>query len=132
MTTRELKRRAVEFVKEFERPDAAKIAALITDDFEYELMTRMPGVHTRFNRDEALSDFVGMLNRMAPNGMTFAVGKVICDGEDVVVEAESKAILVNNRPYNNRYLFHLEFRGDKVARMREYCDTNHIREAFMA
>jgi ketosteroid isomerase-like protein len=131
VTTESQKQRAMEFLKEFERPDPARLAAFITEDFEYELMARMPGVKTHFNREEAMRDFVGMLKVIVPNGFNFGYGVAISDGPHVVVEAESRTTTSSGRPYNNRYLFFFRFDGDKIARMREYCDTNHVREVFM-
>jgi ketosteroid isomerase-like protein len=132
MTTEEQKLRAVQFLKEFERPEPDRIATMITDDFEYELMARMPGVQTRFNREETLRDFVGMLKMTVPGGFNFAIGLTISVGPNVVVEAESHTATASGNPYDNRYLFHFQFSGDKISRMREYCDTNHVREVFMS
>jgi ketosteroid isomerase-like protein len=132
MTADEQRRRAVAFLNEFERPDPARIAALITDDFEYELMARMPGVPTRFSREQTLRDFVGMLKAMVPTGFNFRIDAVICDGPHAAIQAQSQTVTANGRPYNNRYLFYMRFEGDRVARMSEYCDTNHVREVFMS
>jgi ketosteroid isomerase-like protein len=132
MTTDEQRRRAEAFLKEFERPNPARIERLITDDFEYELMARMPGVATRFNREQTLRDFVGMLKTMVPTGFNFRIDAIVCEGPHAVIQAESRTVAANGRPYNNRYLFYLRFEGDRVARMSEYCDTNHVREVFMS
>lgn len=132
MNSEQQKQRAIEFLNQLEHPDPDKLAAMMTDNFEYELMARMPGVPTRFNKEETLRDFVGMLKTMATNGFNFRFDTPICEGPDVAVQGESRTVIANGKPYNNRYFFYLRFEGDKIACLREYCDTNHVREVFMS
>jgi uncharacterized protein len=131
MTLEQQKEKAIQLLKEFENPDAARISALISDNFEYELMMHMPGVPTRYNREEAMKNFTVMLKAMAPNGFNFKFGTVISEGPHVAVQVEGDTIAANGRRYHNRYQFYFRFEGDKIAQVREYCDTNHAREVFM-
>jgi ketosteroid isomerase-like protein len=48
------------------------------------------------------------------------------------VQAESNTTAMNGKKYNNRYHFDIRFAGDKIAEVREYCDTNHAREVFFS
>jgi len=132
MTSDEQKHRAVEFLKELEHPDTARLSPMMTEDFVYELMTRIPGVPTRFNKEEMLRDFVGMLKTTVTRGFNFRFDTVICEGPHVAVQGESHTTISNGKAYNNRYFFYLRFAGDKIAALREYCDTNHVREVFMS
>jgi ketosteroid isomerase-like protein len=132
MTGDERRRRAVVFLDKFERPDPARIAALITDDFEYELMARMTRVPTRFGREQTPRDLVGMLKAMVPTESNFRLGAVNCDGPHAAIQAQSRTVTANRRPYYNRYMFYMRFEGDRVARMSEYRDTNHVRDVFMS
>ncbi len=132
MTAEQQKQKAIQFLREFENPDAARIGALISNNFDYELVARIPGVQTRFNREEALRNFTGMLKAMAPKGFNFTFGTAISEGPHVAVQAESNTIAANGRAYNNRYHFYFRFDGDKIAQVMEYCDTNHVREVFMS
>lgn len=131
MTPEQQKQKAIEFLKEFEHPDAARLGAMLSDNFEYELIARIPGVQTKFNREEALRNFTTMLKAMAPNGFNFKFGTAISEGPHVAVQLEGDTTAANGRRYNNRYHFYLRFEGDKIAQVREYCDTNHVREVFM-
>ena len=48
------------------------------------------------------------------------------------MQAESDTIVGNGKRYNNRYHFYVLFRGDQIAQVREYNDSNHAREVFAA
>jgi ketosteroid isomerase-like protein len=132
MTPEQQKQTAIQLLKEFENPDPARIGAMIADNFEYELMGKIAGVQTRFNREQALKNFSVMLKAMAPNGFNFKFGTAISEGPNVALQVESDTIVANGKRYNNHYHWYFRFEGDKIAQMREYCDTNHVREVFMS
>jgi uncharacterized protein len=132
MTATEQKETALRFLREFENPDAARLGAMMAGDFTYELMMRTEGAQTRFNREEALRNFVVMLKAMAPSGFNLKFGTVISEGPHVAVQCESNTVAGNGKKYANRYTFYFRFEGDKIAELREYCDTNHVREVFMS
>ena len=54
-----------------------------------------------------------------------------CEGDRVAVEATSHADLENGRGYRNEYHFLFEFRGTKIARVKEYLDTLHAKEILV-
>jgi len=69
---------------------------------------------------------------MMPTGLGLRIDTVICEGDRCAVQAESNTTAMNGKKYNNRYHFDIRFEGDKIAEVREYCDTNHAREVFSA
>lgn len=68
------------------------------------------------------------------DGWSLRPWRVFGDGSSVALEAESHGIRVRKdgttKLYQNRYCFVLELSGDKVARVREYCDTLHAFDVF--
>jgi ketosteroid isomerase-like protein len=54
----------------------------------------------------------------------------VIDGDTAAVEAESYMKLNNGRVYNNLYHFKIRLKGDKIYRVKEYLDTQHLIEAF--
>jgi hypothetical protein len=94
-------------------------------------MTRMEGMPPMKGRD-GIKNLAGTLKTLMPGGMGLKFGTVICEGDHCAVQAESDATAMNGKKYNNRYHFYLRFAGDKIAEVREYCDTNHTREVFFA
>ncbi len=132
MNLEQQKERALAFLKGLEKPDAAAQADLITDDFEFEMMGRLPGVTPVRGKDTFLKSTPPMLKAMFPDGLNMKLVSIIAEGPHVAIQAESDTIAGNGKKYANRYHFYLLFKGDKIAQVREYNDTNHVREVFMS
>ena len=81
---------------------------------------------------EGLRNFVRGLKAMMPSGLGLRIDTVICEGDHCAIQAESNTVAANGKKYNNRYHFDIRFDGDKIAEVREYCDTNHAREVFFS
>ena len=131
MTPAERKELAIEFLSEFADPDPIKLATLVAEDFQWTVMTRMEGMPPMKGR-EGIKNLAGTLKTLMPGGLSMKFGTVICEGDHCAIQAESNTTAMNGKKYNNRYHFYLRFAGDKIAEVREYCDTNHAREVFFA
>ncbi len=53
-------------------------------------------------------------------------------GERVALEAVSRATLLDGRVYNNEYHFLFRLRGSDIVEVKEYSDTYHMYETFVA
>lgn len=131
MTPAERKELALDFLNEFADPDPAKLATMVANDFEWKVMTRMEGFGPIQGR-EGIKNLVGTLKKMMPSGLGLKIHTSICEGDHCAIQAESNTTAANGKKYNNRYHFYIRFAGDKIAEVREYCDTNHAREVFFA
>ena len=131
MTTAEKKELATEFLSEFRDPDPARLATMIANDFEWKVMTRMPGM-PQVKGHEGLRNLVELLKAAMPSGLGLRIDTVICEGDRCAIQAESNTVAANGKKYNNRYHFDIRFDGDKIAEVREYNDTNHAREVFFS
>jgi uncharacterized protein len=129
MTPAEKKELATEFLSEFEDPDPVRLATMVSNDFEWIVMTRMEGMAPTKGH-EGLKNFAKGMKVMMPGGLGLKIYTVICEGNRCAVQAESNTVAANGKKYNNRYHFDIRFDGDKIAEVREYCDTNHAREVF--
>ena len=69
MNLEQQKERALTFLKNFEKPDPKVFADLITDDFEFEMMGRLPGVAPMRGKDAFLKAMPATLKAMFPNGL---------------------------------------------------------------
>ena len=132
MNLEQQKERALTFLRNFEKPEAKDFEDLITDDFEFEMMGRLPGVAPMRGKDAFLKSTPKMLKAMFPNGLNMKVHTVIAEGPQVAIQAESDTTAGNGKKYANRYHFYMRFKGDKIEQVREYNDTNHVREVFMS
>ena len=129
MTLAEKKELATEFLSEFEDPDPARLATMVASDFEWKVMTRMGGMAPAKGH-EGLKNFAKGIKVMMPGGLGLKIYTVICEGNRCAIQAESNTVAANGKKYNNRYHFDIRLDGDKIAEVREYCDTNHAREVF--
>ena len=132
MNLEQQKERALTFLRGLEKPDATSYQDLLADDFEFEMMGRLPGVEPIRGKEAFLKSTPPMLKAMFPNGLNIKLISVIAEGPHVAVQAESDTTAGNGKKYANRYHFYVLFKGDKIAQVREYNDTNHVREVFMS
>jgi uncharacterized protein len=65
------------------------------------------------------------LNRVLAERATIPT-RVIDGGEVVVVQARGRNLTRDGRRYDNDYVFVIHFRGDRIARYEEYCDTELV------
>jgi ketosteroid isomerase-like protein len=126
------KDRALAFLKTLEQPDPATLEGLLEDDFEFEMMGRLPGVEPIRGKATFIKSMPATLKAMFPQGLHMKYHTVIAEGPHVAVQYESEAVAANGKKYANRYHFFIGFEGDKIALVREYNDTNHVREIFMS
>jgi ketosteroid isomerase-like protein len=130
MTIAEEKERALAFLRALEQGRPEAFDDLIRDDFELEIMTRLPGVGGVTQGKPAFKTLVSEISKFFPRGLNFTFGTAIAEDEHVAVQAESNAVAANGRKYANRYHFYFRFIGDKIALAREYNDSNHVREVM--
>ncbi len=124
------KENALAFLRTIEKPDAEAMAGLVTEDFEVEMMGRLPGVEPIRGKSAFVTAMPATLKAIFPNGLNLKIHTVIAEGPHVAIQAESDAVAANGKKYANRYHFYMRFEGDKIAQVREYNDVNHVREVF--
>jgi ketosteroid isomerase-like protein len=132
MNPQEQKDRALTFLKNLEKPDVKVLDGILTDDVEFEMMGRLPGVAPIRGKATLLKGLPATLTQMFPNGLNLKFHTVIAEGPHVAIQAESDTTAANGKKYANRYHFYFRFDGDKIGQVREYNDTNHVREVFMS
>jgi len=132
MNLQEQKDRALTFLKNLEKPDSKTLESLLADGVEFEMMGRLPGVAPIRCKDTLLKGLPVTLKQMFPNGLNLKFHTVIAEGNHVAIQAESDTTAGNGKKYANRYHFYFRFDGDKIGQIREYNDTNHVREVFMS
>jgi ketosteroid isomerase-like protein len=132
MNLQEQKDRALTFLKNLEKPDPQVLDGLLADAFEFEMMGRLPGVGPIKGKATFLKAMPATLQGMFPNGLNLKFHTVVAEGPHVAIQAESDTVAGNGKKYANRYHFYFRFDGDRIGQVREYNDTNHVREVFMS
>ncbi|TMA22507.1 MAG: nuclear transport factor 2 family protein [Deltaproteobacteria bacterium] len=123
---------AAELFARFSRSDIPGVLSLMTDD----VVWRIPG---KKELSPAAGDYgkerIGRLfNRMLSqleSGLQMTVLGSVAEGDTVAVEVESSGDLKNGRRYRQQYHFAIVFQDGKIARVREYLDTQHAFDVWM-
>lgn len=132
MNMQEQKDRALTFLKNLDHPDVKLLEGILDDNVEFEMMGRLPGVAPIRGKATLLKGLPVTLKQMFPNGLNLKFHTVIGEGNHVAIQAESDTTAGNGKKYANRYHFYFRFAGDQIEQVREYNDTNHVREVFMS
>jgi ketosteroid isomerase-like protein len=130
MTPAEQKAIALKFLKSLETGNIDP--NILADNLEWETMGRLPGVAPVRGKETFLQNMPRTLKAIFPNGLNMKFHTVISEGPHVAVQCESDTTAANGRHYANRYHFYVRFDGGKIAQVREYCDTDHVRQALMS
>lgn len=125
------KRMAADFFACFEKADVAGLLDRLTDDATWWIggkpeLFDLAGTKTKAQ----MAELLGALVPATKNGLSVTPSAMVAEGNKVAVEAESYGEFLNGRVYNNFYHFLLEFRGDKIASVKEYLDTQHTVETL--
>jgi uncharacterized protein len=126
------KEAATTFLQALDKVDPAVIGNLISDDFEFEMMGRLPGIKPIRGKDKFLANMPKTLTAMFPNGLNMKIVTVVAEGPHVAIQAESDTVAGNGKKYANRYHFYFRFDGDRIGQVREYNDVNLVREVFFS
>jgi ketosteroid isomerase-like protein len=132
MTQQEQKEHARKFIQNIHDRQPNVFADLITDNFEFEIMGRLPGLEPIRGKRVFMENFIPLVQRFLPNGMNFKFGAIFSEGPHVSIQGECDCTAANGKRYANRYHWYIRFEGDRIAQVREYNDTNHIREAVLS
>jgi uncharacterized protein len=88
--------------------------------------TALSGTYTK----PQFVDLLSGVATQAPAGLTVTPVAMTAEGDRVAVEATSHAEFANGRTYRNEYHFLVVVRDGRVAKVREYLDTEHVTATF--
>ena len=80
----------------------------------------LAGVYT--SRIDFINSAISRLKSSLDGGIQWRINNVIIEGSFVVLEMTSKAVAKNGQPYNNQYVWILEFDGEIFHKVRVYFD----------
>jgi hypothetical protein len=124
---------AREFFARFSASDIEGALALMTDDATWLIAgkpERMPTAGL-YPKERIRKLFYTMLKQL-DGGLQLTVKGMVAEGDRVALEAESRGDLKNGRRYRQQYHFLIEFRDGKISAVREYLDTQHAHDVWLA
>jgi len=112
--------------------DLEGIRALLTEDAAWLPQAKdMPGAGEYRGRNVVVDDFLkpirGLFAKGSPRNRILSMAS---NGPLVLVETHGTGHLNDGRPYDNRYAWAFELRGNQVAEIREYLDSYYIIRLF--
>jgi ketosteroid isomerase-like protein len=118
----------VEFFAALSTGDLEKIRATFHDEAVWQVQVKGilgEGSHRGKNTivDEFLAPIRGMFK---PGEPKVTVNSIASQGPLVIGECSGRGTFLDGRPYENLYVFALEFKDGKVYRLREYMDSLYI------
>jgi len=104
--------------------DTAGIAAEITSDF----VLKVPGtcVLSGERSGHEIAEIFGFVGQVLPNGVQLELHSMTAEEDRVICHASGTSKTVDGEPYNQDYLYFLNFRDGKICRLVEYMDTKLV------
>jgi len=133
MNTDDNKTRTREFFAAFSAGDIERVLASMTDDATWWIPGKKERSQTAglYSKEKIGRLFYRMLAALE-GGLQMTAKSCIAEGNFVAVEVESSGDLKNGRLYRQQYHMLLEFRGGRIAAVREYLDTQHAYDVWVA
>lgn len=133
MTVEDNKAVAREFFERFSANDIPGALATMTDDATWSIpgnKERNPsaGVYSK----ERIGRLFLRMTAMLKDGLRLSVKSCIGEGNLVALEVESSGDLLNGRLYRQQYHTLMEFRDGRISAVREYLDTQHAHDVWIA
>jgi uncharacterized protein len=121
----ENKRIVRDFIRATWSRDADRAAPLMCDDSTHWTCGRLP----RFRHLWTKAEFCALLRSESPfkENLTLKMGACIAEGDSVVLEVIGEGIVAaSGEVYSNTYCFLFTLRDGKIAKIRQYMDTQHM------
>lgn len=102
----------------------------LADDVRYTVIGSTPFSGTRQGRDAVVAQIVMPLMEKLEGSIHFTPLSIFGEGDMVCVQARGRAATKSGQRYDNTYCFVFRFRGDEIAEVTEYLDTELVRAAL--
>jgi ketosteroid isomerase-like protein len=124
---------AREFFTRFTASDIDGALAMMSDDATWWIpgkKERSPtaGLYTK----EKIGRLFNRMRQALKGGLEMTVTSCIAEGDCVALEVVSRGDLKNGRSYRQEYHMRMQLRDGKIAAVREYLDTQHAYDVWIA
>jgi ketosteroid isomerase-like protein len=130
--TEQNKRIAREFLAASAVHDGDRIEALMTDDVVYWVQGKPHLFPYAGQKTKAEMVAYFRTPSIFADGLKQTIGAMTAEDDRVAVEVEVEGVAPNGKLYNNTFHYLFTFRDGKVCGVREYVDTYHAAEVFLA
>lgn len=122
-----------EFFTRFTARDIPGALALMAEDCIWLIPGKPERMATagEYSKERVARLFHRMLGQL-PGGLKMTVKSMIAEGDRVAAEVESEGDLKNGRRYRQQYHFAFELADGRIRSVREYLDTQHAYDVWLA
>lgn len=133
MTPEQNKQIAREFFARFSAGDVTGALALMSEDCTWLIPGKPERMATagEYSKERIARLFQRMLAQLE-SGLRMTLRSAIAEGDRVALEVESEGDLKNGRRYRQRYHFAIELVDGRIRSVREYLDTQHAYDVWLA
>ena len=124
MGARENKETIRRIYEAMERGDSSVFGASVHPDYVWRVTGQASWSRRCEGRDAVLRDLVRPLFARFAGAYRSKLLSVIAEGDVVVAEVKGDATTKEGKRYDNDYCLVFRFRGDKIAELVEYADTD--------
>jgi uncharacterized protein len=118
------------FLATFSAGDIDGVAAGLADDATWWVLGSIDGLSGTYTKQQMIDLLPNFKNIYTTGALELKPTAMVAEGDKVAVEAQGHAELTNGRIYQSLYHFLFEVRGDQIAEVKEYLDTDHARAIF--
>jgi uncharacterized protein len=124
---------AREFFARFSASDIEGALAMMTEDATWLIPGKPERMSTagQYSKERIRKLFYTMLKQLE-SGLQLTIKSMVAEGDRLALEAESSGDLKNGRRYRQQYHFLIEFRDGRISAVREYLDTQHAHDVWLA
>ncbi len=119
---------ALNFWNAFSKGDIKTAFASLSDEVSWLIPGNLPNLSGLRKGKASILDFARTAAKMFPGGMQSEIRRVYGDGDTVLIEMTNRSKLFNGGDYENEYCFVFEIEAGKIRRVREYVDTQKVKE----
>lgn len=112
----------------FAKGDIKSAFANLSDEVSWLIPGNLPNLSGLRRGKGEILNFARTAAKMFPGGLKSEIRRVYGDGDTVLIEMTNRGKLFNGRDYENEYCFVFEIEAGKIRRVREYVDTQKVKE----
>ena len=114
--------------KAFVKGDLKAAFANMSDEISWLIPGNLPELSGLRKGKAEILNFARSASKIFPNGLQSEIRRVYGDADTVIIELTNRGKLFNGKDYENEYCFVFEVENSKVRRVREYVDTQKVKD----
>ena len=124
---------ALELFARFSAGDVPGVLSLMAEDCTWLIPGKPERMATagEYSKQRIARLFHRMLTQL-PGGLKMTVKSMIAEGDRVAAEVESEGDLKNGHRYRQQYHVAIELADGRIRSVREYLDTQHAYDVWLA